>query len=197
MARLCHYSGKKGLLFSRPTGRSGLNIDFQRLSSETQGSAFNLIQQLRFRLCAIHFHYLNAVVCRQAYQALRLFLIGTIHFQAHLAPIHLRGGLRQLQMRKHRTVAHQHDYRQAACFNPVPSAFIHFLRLIVYPLSFGKVNGAAGYTAVADSPQPKIISSAVRVNTGLIRRALSLPLLMKLKGVYFTCVESASRKVTV
>ena len=146
MARLCHYSGKKGLLFSRPTGRSGLNIDFQRLSSETQGSAFNLIQQLRFRLCAIHFHYLNAVVCRQAYQALRLFLIGTIHFQAHLAPIHLRGGLRQLQMRKHRTVAHQHDYRQAACFNPVPSAFIHFLRLIVYPLSFGKVNGAAGYT---------------------------------------------------
>lgn len=164
MARLCHYSGKKGLLFSRPTGRSGLNIDFQRLSSETQGSAFNLIQQLRFRLCAIHFHYLNAVVCRQAYQALRLFLIGTIHFQAHLAPIHLRGGLRQLQMRKHRTVAHQHDYRQAACFNPVPSAFIHFLRLIVYPLSFGKVNGAAGYTGFEQGAtricEPKRYSSS-------------------------------------
>lgn len=164
MARLCHYSGKKGLLFSQPTGRSGLNIDFQRLSSETQGSAFNLIQQLRFRLRAIHFHYLNAVVCRQAYQALRLFLIGTVHFQAHLVPIHFRGGLRQLQMRKHRTVTHQHDYRQAACFNLMPSAFIHFLRLIVYPLSFGKVNAAAGYTGFEQGAtricEPKRYSSS-------------------------------------
>ena len=63
---------KRNLPFILPSSRpiSGMvdfvfeNIDFQRLSSETQGSAFNLVQQLRFGLSTIHFHNLNTVVGR-------------------------------------------------------------------------------------------------------------------------------------